>query len=64
MSMNGPIKVKCIKENQWGLIVGKIYDAYKVKSNIKNKESILCVIDDFGEEYAFPTAFFEVVEND
>ena len=32
MSMNGEIKVKCIKDNKYGFVVGKHYDAYKIKS--------------------------------
>ena len=63
ISMNGKIKVKCIRENKYGFLVGKIYDAYKIKSNIKNSQSIVSVIDDYGEEYAYPIDLFEFVED-
>ncbi len=61
-SMSGRIKVKCIKENKYGLIIGKIYDAYKIQSAFKNKENIISVIDGYNEEYAYPADFFEIVE--
>lgn len=60
MSMNGKIKVKCIKENKYGLTVGKIYDAYEIKSNIANKNNFIGVVDDYGEEYAYPKTLFEI----
>ena len=62
MSTNGKIKVKYIEKGKKGFINGKIYDAYEMKSNIKNGSDILCVIDDFGEEYAFPKKWFEIIE--
>lgn len=61
---NGKLKVKCIKKNKYGFIVGDIYDAYRMKSAFKNKNDILCVVDKFGEEYAYPAALFEVQLND
>ena len=63
LSMSGKIKVKCMKENKHGLIVGKEYDAYTVKSPLANKSKVLCVVDDHGEEYAYPSDLFEIVSN-
>lgn len=63
MSMNGEIKVKCIKDNKYGFVVGKHYDAYKIKSAFKNRESFISVVNDYGEEYAYPANFFEVIED-
>ncbi len=60
--MNGKIKVKCITENKYGLSVGKIYDAYTIKSPIKNKNEFISVVDDYGEEYAYPKNIFEIIE--
>ena len=62
MSMSGRIKAKCIKENKYGLVVGKIYNAFTVKSPIKNNNEIISVVDDFGEEYAYPAALFEITQ--
>ncbi len=62
--MNGQIKVKCIKKNKYGLVLGKIYDAFYVKSPITNKEKIISVIDDFGDEYAYPVDLFEVIDGE
>lgn len=60
--MNGKIKVKCIKNNKYGLIPGKHYDAYTVKSSIVGKENIISVIDDYGEEYAYPSDLFAIIK--
>ena len=62
ISMNGKIKVKCIKENKYGLSVGNVYDAYAIKSPIKNKNDFISVVDGYGEEYAYPKSFFEIIE--
>ena len=62
MSTNGKIKVKCIKENKYGLSVGNIYNAYTIKSPIKNKNDFISVIDNYGEEYAYPKNIFEIIE--
>lgn len=61
--MSGKIKVKCIKENKYGFVLGKIYDAYTIKSPLKNKENMLSIVDDFGDEYAYPASFFEIVKD-
>jgi hypothetical protein len=61
--MSGKIKVKCIKENKYGLAVGKEYDAYTVKSPLANKGELLCVVDDYGEEYAYSSDLFERIDN-
>ncbi len=60
--MNGKIKVECVKQNKYGLKVGKTYDAYKIKSPIKGKENLLSVVNDYGEEYAYPSKLFEIKE--
>lgn len=60
--MNGKIKVKCVKENIHGFVVGETYDAYRIKSAVKNKERYLGVVDRFGEEYCYSIDLFEVIE--
>lgn len=60
---NGKIKVECIKKNKYGLKVGKIYDAYYIKSPFKGKEKLLSVIDDYGEEYAYPSEYFKIAKD-
>lgn len=56
------IRAKCIKENKYGFIVGEVYDGYRIVSAYQHKDSVISVIDRFGEEYAYPLEFFEVVE--
>ena len=63
MLTNGKIKVKYIGEGEKGFVKGKVYDAYQMRSKIKNASDMICVVDDFGEEYAFPKKWFEIVEN-
>ncbi len=58
--MNKKIKVRCIKDNAYGFAVGKEYDAYAAR-DLGGK--FFGVIDDFGEEYAFPRDMFEEVIN-
>ena len=60
MSTNG-IKVKYIKDNAYGFIKGKIYDAFYAKSKF-GKTEMICVVDNFGEEYAYPASWFEVIK--
>ena len=59
--MKERIKVRYIGKDGKGFVKNEIYDAYKLKSNLKNKNNILCVIDKFGEEYAYPSAWFEII---
>ena len=59
--MDGKIKVRCIKPNKYGFVVGEIYDGYTIKSAIKNRECIISVVNKFGEEYAYPADLFEVI---
>lgn len=59
MSTNG-IKVKYIKENAYGFIKGKIYDAFRAKSKF-GKTEMICIVDSSGEEYAYPASWFEVI---
>ena len=62
MLTNGKIKVKYIgKEGKYGFKNGNVYDAYEMKSNIKNASDMIGVVDDFGEEYAFPKEWFEIL---
>ena len=62
MLMNGKIKVKCIKKNKFGLKLGEIYDAYEIKSAILNKNRMISVVDEYGEEYAYPIELFEIIK--
>lgn len=63
MSTTGMIKVKYIGENgKYGFVFGELYDAYEIKGAVPNKEKILGVVDKYGEEYAYPKNWFEVVE--
>lgn len=59
---NGKIRVKCVKPNKHGFIVGNIYDAYTIRSAIANKNSTISVINDYGEEYAYPADLFEIIK--
>lgn len=56
------MKVKYIKENRYSLVKDKIYNAFMIKGRFPGKENIISVIDDFGEEYAYPKDWFEIVE--
>ena len=58
MLTSGKIRVKCIKENDYGYVVGKEYDVYICKDM---GGDFLGVIDDFGEEYGFPRDMFEII---
>lgn len=58
--MENRIKVRCMKPNKYGFIVGDIYDGYIIKSAIKNKNEIISVINEFGEEYAYPAELFAI----
>lgn len=60
MSMNG-IKVKYIKENAYGFVKGEIYDAFLAKSKF-GKTEMICIVDNSGEEYAYPVSWFEIIE--
>lgn len=60
--MSGKIKVECVMENKYGFVIGKIYDAYLVKSPMKNKNSIISVVDDYGDEYVYPSELFKIIE--
>lgn len=62
--MENRIKVRCIKPNKYGFIVGHLYDGYIIKSAIKNKNDIISVINKFGEEYAYPAELFKVMCSD
>ena len=56
------MKVKYIKENCYSLVKDKIYSAFMIKGRFLGKENIISVVDDFGEEYAYPKDWFEIVE--
>ena len=63
MSTTGKIRVKYISEkSRYGFVYGEIYDGYKIKGAVPQKEKIISVIDKFGEEYAYPKEWFEIVE--
>lgn len=57
MKINDIVKVKFIgKDNPLALRHGKIYDARILKKNWYG------IVDETGEEYAYPPKQFEVVE--
>ena len=62
MSMNGSnsIKVRFVQNDQYGFKKGEIYNAILPKSKL-GKADVICVIDQFGEEYAYPAKWFEIV---
>ena len=47
-----------VKNNHIDLITGKIYDVIE----ISKKSGMYRVIDESGEDYLYPTNFFEIVE--
>ena len=59
--MTGPtkFKVKFTHNDAYGFIKGEIYEAFECKSKF-GKEKMLCVIDKYGEEYAYPSSWFEI----
>ena len=59
---NKAIKVKFVGEEKYGFVKGKIYQAYEIKSAFPNKHEMISVVDDFGEEYAYPREWFEIVQ--
>ena len=51
-----------VGEEKYGFVKGKIYQAYEIKSAFPNKHEMISVVDDFGEEYAYPREWFEIVK--
>ncbi|MBR2302417.1 MAG: hypothetical protein IKA42_01285 [Clostridia bacterium] len=47
-----------VKNNHIDLIPGKIYDVIE----ISKKSGMYRVVDESGEDYLYPTNFFEIVE--
>lgn len=62
MSTNGSnqIKVKFVADSRFGFVKRQIYTAFKAKSKF-GKSDMICVIDRFGEEYAYPATWFEII---
>lgn len=54
------IKVKYIRDNAYGFIKGNIYEAFYAKSKF-GKTKMICIIDNYGEEYAYPASWFKIV---
>lgn len=64
MSMSGvnkQVKVRYIHEDSYGLKKGEIYDAYLCNSKL-GQTDVVSVIDQFGEEYAYPLAWFDIID--
>jgi hypothetical protein len=61
MLTNGiePFNVRYTKEIQCGLRQGKTYQAIWARSKFGNTE-MLCILDESGEEYAYPATWFEI----
>ena len=62
MLTNG-IKVEFIKDDAFGFKKGEVYDAVLPKSKLCKKE-VICVIDKFGEEYAYPREWFRIIPSE
>ena len=60
MLTSGKIKVRFICDNKSGFVKNQIYDATPAKSKFCKTEMIF-IIDNSGEEYAYPLAWFEIV---
>ena len=63
MSMSGSnqVKVQFMLDDKFGFEKGRIYDAFLPQTKFGNTEMV-CVIDKFGEEYAYPASWFEIIE--
>ena len=63
MLMNGSkmIKVRFVQEDKYGFKKGETYNAIRPKSKLGNTE-VVCVVDRFGEEYAYPANWFSIIE--
>jgi len=57
---NFPVSVKCLKDIHFGisLIGGKVYAARQ------GQKGWFAIIDETGEEYAYPPELFEIVAED
>lgn len=67
MSMNGIEKysVRVVVDDRYGLKKGEIYEAFDIKSKGAFPDgSLIGIFDRFGEEYAFPAAWFERIGAD
>lgn len=64
MSMNGnkTVKAEYIRDDAYGFIKGKMYECFPAKSKFGDTE-MLCIIDNSGEEYAYPSSWFRIVED-
>lgn len=64
MSMTGneKVKVKFVLKDSYGFVKGEIYNAFMPNCKI-GKADVISVIDKFGEEYAYPLSWFEVITN-
>ena len=60
--MSKAIKVKFIAEEKYGFKTGKIYKAYEIQSNFPDKDKMIAVVDDSGDEYAYPKEWFEIIK--
>ena len=58
MSMSNSFKVKFIRDDSYGFQKNHIYDAIEFKSRL-GQTQMISVIDRFGDEYAYPAAWFE-----
>jgi hypothetical protein len=58
MSISNSFKVKFIRDDSYGFQKNHIYDAIECKSRL-GQTQMISVIDRFGDEYAYPAAWFE-----
>ena len=61
MSGNKQVKVRFIQDDKYGFVKDEVYVAFLPRSKFGNTEMV-CVIDKFGEEYAYPASWFKVIE--
>lgn len=59
-STNG-IRARFVIDDCYGFKKNRVYDAIFPKSKLCKAE-VICVIDNFGEEYAYPAEWFEIIE--
>lgn len=64
MSMNGikTFKAVYVRDDAYGFVKGQVYECFHAKSKFGSTE-MLCVVDDSGEEYAYPASWFEIIED-
>jgi hypothetical protein len=58
------IKIKCLRDYGISLKKDKIYDSAKCQFGWQKEKGWFALVDETGEEYAYPPHLFEVVETE